>query len=526
MIRPCLLTCCLPLAVWASGEKFLNPPEYVGAPDAAHATDNRAITMVSSLAVTPGGRMWATWYAGITPAEDKNNYVALATSADSGKTWQEVLVVDPDGAGEVRAFDPELWMAPDGNLYLIWAQTIEHDGSVAGVWALKIKNPESAQPQYDPPLRWTNGIMMCKPIVLSTGEWVLPVSTWRKTDDSAKMVVSPDGGKTWTVRGACNVPQKARSFDEHIILERTDGTLWMLARTRYGMGQSLSTDAGRTWPELAPSEIAHTSSRFFITRLRSGHVLLVKHGAIDEKTKRSHLTAFLSYDEGKTWSKGLLLDERLGVSYPDGQQAQDGTIYITYDYNRTTDREILLACFREEDVLSGKADSPTVHLRQRISKGSGGQEKKEKPAHKPAENADERPLFKDHPGSFLAPENTLVAFTPGVRLFGDSGYMLREVPDVLKGASFIEGPLPGEKRWVCKKPGMRYFATPQTGRNADRMEQSLREEGFEKTAIAQLQLFKGEKGLSSLYQKSCAKDEMIAAEKWTIPLFFAAADAR
>jgi hypothetical protein len=33
---------------------------------------------------------------------------------------------------------------------------------------------------------------------------------------------------------------------------------------------------------------------------------------------RSHLTAYLSDDDGRSWHGGLLLDERNGVSYPDG----------------------------------------------------------------------------------------------------------------------------------------------------------------------------------------------------------------
>ena len=53
-------------------------------------------------AVAPGGRLWATWYAGVTPAEDFNNYVVLSSSGDGGSTWQEVLTVDPDGGGPVR----------------------------------------------------------------------------------------------------------------------------------------------------------------------------------------------------------------------------------------------------------------------------------------------------------------------------------------------------------------------------------------------------------------------------------------
>jgi hypothetical protein len=46
---------------------------------------------------------------------------------------------------------------------------------------------------------------------------------------------------------------------------------------------------------------------------------------------RKELTAFLTTDEGKTWSGGLLLDERNNVSYPDIAQAPNGDIYVHYD---------------------------------------------------------------------------------------------------------------------------------------------------------------------------------------------------
>jgi len=47
----------------------------------------------------------------------------------------------------------------------------------------------------------------------------------------------------------------------------------------------------------------------------------------------------------------LLLDERETVSYPDGIEAQDARIYIIYDRNRNTDREVWMAVFTERDVL-------------------------------------------------------------------------------------------------------------------------------------------------------------------------------
>ncbi|MCK5208591.1 MAG: exo-alpha-sialidase, partial [Cyclobacteriaceae bacterium] len=110
------------------------------------------------------------------------------------------------------------------------------------------------------------------------------------------------------------------------------------------------------------------SARFFIRRLHSGNLLLVKHGPISERIGRSHLTAYVSEDDGFTWTGGLLLDERNGVSYPDGQQSQDGTIHIIYDYSRTDAREILMAKFSEDDIVAGDTASASVSLRMVVSK--------------------------------------------------------------------------------------------------------------------------------------------------------------
>jgi hypothetical protein len=367
---------------WSAEPPFLIASQHVGPPRAEHAVTNRAFQGIPSLAVAPGGRLWANWYAGVTPGEDHNNYVVVSTSGDGGATWQEVLVVDPDAGGPVRTFDPELWLAPDGKLYVFWAQAAGHDGSVAGVWCVTTDTPDAAKPRWSRPRRLTDGIMMCKPLVLTTGEWVLPASTWRTTDYSARMIVSTDKGKTWMRRGACNVPVAARQFDEHMFIERRDGSLWLLVRTKYGIGESVSLDRGQTWPELTPSPILHPSARFFITRLNSGNLLLVKHGPIDRQTARSHLMAFVSKDDGRTWGGGLLLDERTSVSYPDGQQTADGVIRIIYDFSRTDARNILLAAFREEDVAAGQAVSGAVRLRQLVSQASGGQPKPKAPPKK------------------------------------------------------------------------------------------------------------------------------------------------
>ena len=167
---------------------------------------------------------------------------------------------------------------------------------------------------------------------------------------------SRDDGGTFEKLGGASIVDV--DHNEHMVVERKNGDLWMLIRTQYGIGESLSTDGGRTWSEGRPSGIPHPVSRFYLGRLASGALLMVRHSPPTVQLKgassRSHLTAFVSDDDGETWAGGLLLDERTGVSYPDVKQAADGRIFVIYDHNRRSDREILWTSFDEAAVRAGR----------------------------------------------------------------------------------------------------------------------------------------------------------------------------
>lgn len=350
-------------------------------PDAAHRF--RAFQGIPGIERAANGRLWATWYGGGTD-EGPENYVMLATSADDGATWSDiVLAIDPPGV--VRAFDPCLWHDPQGRLWLFWAQGVTLWDGRAGVWAMVTDDSTAESPVWSAPRRICDGVMMNKPTVLRDGTWLLPAAVWAMPSikpagpeylidiaatTGSWVVASTDNGATFVPRGRSDV--KGRQSDEHMLVERRDGSLWMLVRTNYGIGESVSTDAGVSWSEGVPSKtVTHIDSaaRFFIRRLASGRLLLVKH-APPSNHGRSHLTAYLSEDDGVTWQGGLLLDERAGVSYPDGLQAPDGTIYIIYDYSRYEAKEILMATFTEEDVAAGKCVSDKARLRVLVNKAA------------------------------------------------------------------------------------------------------------------------------------------------------------
>ena len=137
---------------------------------------------------------------------------------------------------------------------------------------------------------------------------------------------------------------------------------------RQGMAETFSHDGGKTWAPVERSPLRHATARFFLRRLRSGKLLLVKHGPLRERTAREKLMAYVSDDDGKTWQGGLMIDQRKGVTYPDGVQADDGTIYIIYDYRRTPVGAVLMATFTEDDVRAGKPVTDKVRLRVEISR--------------------------------------------------------------------------------------------------------------------------------------------------------------
>jgi hypothetical protein len=353
-------------------------------PGPEYQTPARQFQGIPGIEITDGGRLWATWYTGGVN-EGPENYVVLVTSADRGLTWSEpVLVVDPPGA-HIRAYDPALWHDPLGRLWLFWSQCFSpKDGIISdgvnGVWGMHSADPESAAPRWSVPQRLAHGVMMNKPLLLSSGEWAYPTAVWNdlivpspawvREHCRSNLTVSTDQGRTYERRGGAEVPQ--RCFDEHHIVELGDGRLWCLVRTNYGIGQSFSSDRGRTWTPGLDSGLGGPNARFFIRRLQSGRLLLVNH-RVDPETRavRCKLAAWLSDDDGASWFGGLMLDERPGVSYPDGVQDREGTIWVIYDRERYTSGDILFARFREEDVVAGRCVSGVAALRGLINRSAG-----------------------------------------------------------------------------------------------------------------------------------------------------------
>jgi hypothetical protein len=364
-----------PNAMNARKELALQPPTLDTMPGIEYSSDRRLWQGIPGIECTRTGRLLATWYSG-GKNEGPENYCLLASSEDDGQAWSEPLaVIDPPDP--VRAFDPVLWHDPNGLLWWFWSQSFDLFDGRAGVWAVRCLNSSASHLQWSEPQRIFDGIMMHKPTVLADGTWLAPAAIWSVVlpgfvvrDDMRKLrfsnvYASRDRGANWSLLGQADVP--SRHFDEPMIVQRQDGTLWMLVRTVAGIGEATSTDGGRTWSASPETVLAGPNSRFFIRRLCSGRLLLVNHHRFQG---RNNLTAMLSEDDGKTWYGHLVLDERADVSYPDGVERSDGVSYVIYDRERTGAKEILLATFTEDDVAAGEPTSRVCRLNGVVSRAS------------------------------------------------------------------------------------------------------------------------------------------------------------
>lgn len=346
------------------------PPVIITDPGAEFQDDARPGAMIIGMDRTPRGRIWGCWTG---TGDKRDGYFVLATSDDDGTSWSKPRLVvgasDPSGKRTRAALVGNMWTDPLGRLWLFFDQTVVGASSPTGNWYIRCDNPDAATPVWSEPVCFSPGRTLNKPTVLSNGDWLLPVSHW--AEKTAWLYESKDQGKNWKPRGSVRFP--GWQFDEHMVVELRDGRLWMLARTSGGPHECFSTDQGVTWSEPKPAAtIKNVNSRFFLRRLASGLILLVKNGPATERLKqRSHMSAFLSDDDGKTWKGGLVLDERSAVSYPDGFESPDGLIHILYDWNRHTDAEILMAKFREEDILAGELVSDDAKLRMLACKATG-----------------------------------------------------------------------------------------------------------------------------------------------------------
>lgn len=337
--------------------------------DEKYAEEIRQFQGCPTIAITKGGRIFLGWYAGGTTEPHMDNYNLLIYSDDKGKSWSKPVLIIPSNKEKcIHALDIQLWIGPDNKLYVFWVQNntrISTDEDIAhkewqtwarndgfdffdwvhAEWLAVCDNPDDSEIIFDEPRYIDKGFLRCKPTVLENGRWIL--CNYDQTSTEYGYSISDDNGKTF--RHCYGAEKVFTSCDEPMVYQKRDGTLCMYARTNVGqLAKCESYDNGETWGEAKLTGIKDPGSRFFISRTPTGKILLVNNDHTDD---RYNMTVYLSDDDGETWKYKRCIDSRCQLSYPD-VDFYDGRIYLTYDYNRKTDAQILFTSFTEDDIMN------------------------------------------------------------------------------------------------------------------------------------------------------------------------------
>lgn len=350
----------------------------------------------ATIAVTQGGRYFYGMFTG-GKGEDPENYSIVMVGDDQKLDYDPLLVVKHSALApdRVRIEDIQLWMQPGTNrLWVFWTasgcieewnDTWSHFDHSLGVWVSIIENPDVADLkdlEWTAPKRVCDGLMRNKPTVLSNGDILICsydamnnswANVYEMKKDNVDVWIQDANASEWAEKGSVYAPQNS-VFDEHQIVELSNGTLWMLMRSNLGITQSYSYDGGVHWSQatLVP-HLKGGDSRFYLAKLPaelaeglSGDILFVNHMP-PSGISRTWLSAMILNEKGEIVHGPLVLDER-AVSYPDVEILPDGTILTVYDRGRTSDLEMLLAKYTVEDIVSGTFSSEGSQSKILLSK--------------------------------------------------------------------------------------------------------------------------------------------------------------
>ena len=351
------------------------------APDESVSEETRAWQGCPSIESTKNGRLFAAWFTGGEFEPCINNYNVLAVSDDKGESWSKpILTIGTDYANRLRKIDLQLWVSPQGHLWLMWTVSPYYETSkpasikeaLDGILpdyqcefpyteVMICRDPDADILVWEKPRTLCEGFTRNKPIQTASGRIVVPAYEYEGREYTLRL--SDDGGNSFFTATATGKPS-LHVFDELCVYEKAPNVLRFLARTsKNGYLESTSLDNGNSWSGATQYEDA-PSSRCYIGKLKNGMVAYARN--VSDK-KRTGMKICLSSDGGDTFAWQMTIDERELVSYPDVADDGQGNIYVIYDrerdnrnkLNRETGmseaaKEILLCKISFDDVKSGE----------------------------------------------------------------------------------------------------------------------------------------------------------------------------
>jgi predicted neuraminidase len=192
---------------------------------------------------------------------------------------------------------------------------------------------------WSAPRRLPRGILgpiKNKPVALGDGALLCPSSTehlgWR-----VHLERTPDLGESWQRLAPLNTRREFAAI-QPCILTYPGGRLQVLCRTRQRViAECWSSDGGLSWGSMQATSLPNPDSGIDAVALHDGRVVLAYNPS---QQARTPLCLTVTSD-GRTWRDALVLEDAPGeYSYPAIIRANDGSLHVTYTWNRRRIRHI------------------------------------------------------------------------------------------------------------------------------------------------------------------------------------------
>lgn len=273
----------------------------------------------------------AAWFGG-TREGDKDVCIYTSAKEDEDRWGIPVKVADGivNDTLQYPCWNPVLYKRDNGDIILYykigpnpreWWGMYKISIDDGKSWSEPIKIPDNMLgPIKNKPVRLSDGTMMYPTSIETMEMWNIYVET------------SDQDLKNWRKIAIDN--NNFNAIQPTILLHKNN-RIQMLCRSKEKkILETWSKDMGETWTSVTATSLPNNNSGIDAVTCSNGLHLLVYNPITKGRNK---LSLAGSYD-GKIWEDLMILENQTEgeFSYPAIIQSRDGTIHITYTYNRNT----------------------------------------------------------------------------------------------------------------------------------------------------------------------------------------------